>query len=462
MPKPSVPTLALLAALGLGTLASCSQKDAGFAADDTAGSCDSPTLVAVSEDASVALGALVQLSAEAQVCADGDSATFTWTVETAPVESGIDSGDLELTDPAAPTFVPDVVGTYVVSVVATDSEGTRSPAEFIAVAVTSGNSAPVADCGPNLTADAGDRVVFDGSASRDPEGAPIDYAWALASGPDCTALSVGADNVFEHTTARASVVPDCAGVYVMGLAVSDGGTWSPVDYCSVTVGADNRPPVADAGQGGTLSPCTAQTYQLNAYGSYDPEGAELTYQWSLLSAPAGSAATDANFNDATLANPLFTWDVVGTYTFQLQVNDGEFASVPDVVLQTFQAPEDNYVPIANAGADVTVAATADCSTSSYTWTCEACPVEEIDLDASASIDPVDGDELTFMWSETSSSLSFDSRYSAITTAATPAYSVTYGSPVSRSWTVDLAVSDCADSDADSLVVTYTCTGTYTP
>ena len=455
MPKPPVSTLALLAALGVGTLASCSQKDV-TGADDSAASCDAPTLVAVSDDQSVTLGALVQLSTEARVCAEGDSA------ESAPVESGIDSGDLDLTDPAAPTFVPDVVGTYVLSVVATDSEGTRSAAEYIAVAVTSGNSAPVADCGPNLTAESGDRVVFDGSASRDPEGAALDYAWALASGPDCTALVVGADNVFEHTTSRASVVPDCAGVYVMGLTVSDGGAWSPVDYCSVTVGADNRPPVADAGQGGTLSPCTAQTYQLNAYGSYDPEGADLTYQWTLLSAPAGSTATDANFNDGTLPNPLFTWDVVGAYTFQLQVNDGVHASVPDVVIHTFQAPADNYVPIANAGADVTVAATSDCSTASYTWTCESCPVEEIDLDASASIDPVDGDELSFMWSETSSSLSFDSRYSAITTASTPEYAVTYGSPISRSWTIDLTVSDCADSDTDSLTVTYTCTGTYTP
>jgi hypothetical protein len=416
----------------------------------------------VSDDQSVTLGALVQLSAEARVCTDGDSPTFTWTVEAAPVESGIDSGDLDLTDPAAPTFVPDVVGTYVLSVVATDSEGTRSSAEYIAVAVGSGNSAPVADCGANLAAEAGDRVVFDGTASRDPEGAALEYAWALSSGPGCSGLSVGTDNVFEHTTSRASIVPDCAGVYVVGLSVSDGGAWSPVDYCSVTVGADNRPPIADAGQGGTLSPCTAQTYQLNGYGSYDPEGAELSYQWTLLSAPAGSTATDANFNDAMLPNPLFTWDVIGAYTFQLQVNDGVNASVPDVVIHTFQAPEDNYIPIANAGADVTVAATADCTTASYTWTCESCPVEEIDLDASASIDPVDGDELTFMWSETTSSLTFDSRYSAITTATTPAYSVTYGTPISRSWTIDLTVSDCADSDTDSLTVTYTCTGTYTP
>jgi hypothetical protein len=455
----------LLAFVAFGALAACSQKDQGLnTIDDSGGAgeaCTAPTLSGVSEDQSVTLGAMVALAADGSICIAGEP-SFTWAVESAPVESGIDSGDLDLTNPKQPTFVPDVVGTYVLSVFVSDSDGTRSAVEYVVVDVASGNSAPVADCGANRTAGEGDRVQLDGSASRDPEGARLTYNWTLASAPDCSALVPGSEDVFEHTTAAPSVIPDCGGVFVMGLTVSDGEQWSAVDYCSVTVAADNRPPIADAGNTGLLSPCTAQTYQLNGYGSYDPEGEALTYRWTLLTAPAGSAASDASFDDTTLPNPIFSWDLVGSYTFQLQVYDGNEWSVPDVVTHTFQDASDNYIPIANAGDDVSVSIETDCSTSSYTWTCPACDPEEIDLDASASIDPVDGDELSFQWSEPTSSLTIASRFSAITTATTPTIASTYNTTTSRSWTIDLTVSDCADSDTDSLTVTYSCRGTYTP
>lgn len=456
----SNPTRFVLALALSGSIAACSQKD-GATPDDTSAACTAPSLSSTSDDQSVTLGAMVQVTAEGTVCGTSE-ATYVWAVESVPMESGIDTGDLDLTDPASPTFVPDKVGTYVLSVHVVDADSARSPAEYVVIEVGSGNSAPMADCGANRTAQEGERVTLDGTGSRDPEGARLEYAWTLASAPGCSALRAGSDDVFEHTTTNASVVPDCAGVFVMGLAVSDGEQWSAVDYCSVTVAADNRAPIADAGTTSTLSPCTAQTYQLNGYGSYDPEGQPIQYRWTLLSAPAGSAASDANFDDAALPNPVFTWDVIGAYTFQLQVNDGVQDSVPDVVTFTFQDAADNYIPIANAGEDVSISVDAECTTASYTWTCEDCPSEEIDLDASASIDPVDGDELSFLWSEPTSSLAIASRFSAITTATTPSYTTTYGASTTRSWTIDLAVSDCADTDTDSLTVTYTCRGTYTP
>jgi len=453
----------LIAYSACGALLACTQKDAGLNPVDDSGSqtCAGPSVTSVADNQSITLGAMVSLSVDGKVCGDG-SPTYTWTVESAPVDSAIDTGDLDLTDPKAPSFLPDVVGTYVLAVSVSDSEGTASAPSYVVVEVASGNSAPVADCGANLTAAARERVTLDGSASRDPEGARLTYNWTLASAPECSALRPGTDDVFEHTTAAPSVVPDCAGTFLVGLAVSDGEQWSAVDYCSINVAADNRPPIADAGTTSVLSPCTAQTYQLNGWGSYDPEGQGLSYRWTLLSAPAGSTTSDANFDDPTLANPIFSWDVIGAYTFQLQVNDGLQDSPPDVVTFTFQDAADNYIPIANAGADVSVSIEADCTTSSYTWTCEACAPEEIELDASASIDPVDGDELSFLWSEPTSSLTIASRSSAITTATTPSFDATYNTTLTRSWTVDLTVSDCADSDTDSLTVTYACRGTYTP
>jgi hypothetical protein len=84
------------------------------------------------------------------------------------------------------------------------------------------NGAPIADCGANMTAEANDRVDLDGSASRDPEGAALEYLWTLASVPDCSALTPGPDTVFNGNTASPSVVPDCEGSFVVSLAVSDG------------------------------------------------------------------------------------------------------------------------------------------------------------------------------------------------------------------------------------------------
>jgi hypothetical protein len=66
-------------------------------------------------------------------------------------------------------------------------------------------------------------------------------------------------------------------------------------------------------------------------GSYDPSGGDLTYAWSFVSTPAGSAAgwsSDPNYRDTT-----FKPDLVGDYVVQLTVTNAEgYASRPCEVL----------------------------------------------------------------------------------------------------------------------------------
>ncbi len=445
---------ASLVLMALAALPSCNGDDPNADKDDSGVACAGPT-VAAGADLSITLGALATPSATGTVC-DGE-VTYTWAVESAPVDSGIDSGDLDLTDPAAPTFAPDVVGTYVLSVVVTDSTGAASAPDYIVITVTSGNAAPIADCGPNRTAEVDQRVDLDGSASSDPEGAALEYSWTLSSVPSCSELA-GTD-VFNASTVTPSVVPDCAGVFVVGLAVSDGGNWSSVDYCSITVESGDEPPVADAGDSGALSPCTETSFELDGYGSYDPEGVALTYSWSLLSAPTGSSGS---FDDTTLPNPVFHWDVVGTYTFQLQVSDGTFWSAPDIVSYTFTDETANNSPVANAGEDQSINVTTECTTAAYVFTCDDCPSEDVELDGSASDDPADGDDLDFLWSDASGELTIGSRYSPVTEVLTPSFASSYNSATTRTWEVLLTVSDCADSDTDTVNITYSCTGEYSP
>ncbi|MDP2312302.1 MAG: hypothetical protein Q8P41_05310 [Pseudomonadota bacterium] len=425
-------------------------------ADDTAPTCAGPT-VAGSADLSIVLGTAAAPTATGTVCLEGEEADLSWAVESAPVDSAIDTGDLDLTDPAAPTFMPDVVGTYVLSVTAADSTGDTSAADFIVVTVASGNAAPLANCGPNLTASVNERVDLDGSGSSDPEGAALEYQWTVSSAPDCSALNP--TDLYNASTVSPSVVPDCAGVFVVGLAVTDGSNWSTADFCSITVESTDSPPIADAGDSGALSPCTEQNFELDGYGSYDPEGAPLTYAWSLLTAPSGSAGA---LDDAQLPNPVFRWDVVGTYTFELRVSDGTNVSAPDIVSYTFSDASANNAPIANAGADQTINVTTECDTASYIFTCEDCPAEDVELDGSASDDPVDGDDVDFLWTDPTGELTIASRYAPVTEVLTPAFASSYNVSLVRTWEVSLAVSDCADTDTDSVNVTYTCTGEYSP
>jgi hypothetical protein len=450
-------TRALFLAPLLGVLAlSCTKKD-GEKTDDSGPACAGPTANA-GADISGTLGSLITLGpATGTVCTAGETPTYTWSIEAVPVDSAIDTTDLNVTDPTAPSFAPDKVGTYVLELVVSDAAGAVSSPDYVIVTIDSSNAPPIADCGSNQTAEANQRVDLDGSGSSDPEGAALTYAWTLASSPSCSSLT--SDDVFNGATANASVVPDCEGVYTVSLAVSDGTNWSDPDLCSITVEAGNQAPIADAGTSTTLSPCTERNYELDGYGSYDPEGAELTYSWTMLSAPSGSSA---ELDDPTLPNPVLQWDVTGTYSFELRVSDGVLESTPDIVLLTFTDESANSRPVANAGEDQTITVTTECTTASYVFTCDDCPSEDVDLDGSASDDSVDGDELSFAWSDPSGELTIASQYSPVTEVLSPSFASTYDTEIVRNWEVTLTVSDCADDDSDTVNITYSCTGEYSP
>jgi hypothetical protein len=90
--------------------------------------------------------------------------------------------------------------------------------------------------------------------------------------------------------------------------------------------ADNTPPVADAGPDQAV--LVGDTVTLDGSGSSDVDGDSLTFDWALISVPAGSGAT---LSDSTAVMPTFVADVAGTYTAQLIVNDGMVDSAPDTV-----------------------------------------------------------------------------------------------------------------------------------
>ncbi|MBI2355101.1 MAG: hypothetical protein HYV06_08745 [Deltaproteobacteria bacterium] len=97
----------------------------------------------------------------------------------------------------------------------------------------------------------------------------------------------------------------------------------------------NTAPVANAGTAQNIVIGTVVT--LDGSGSSDANGDTLTYSWAFTSKPAGSTAI---LSSTTAVKPTFTADVVGTYVFNLIVNDGKLNSIPSTV---------NVVSIANNG-----------------------------------------------------------------------------------------------------------------
>ena len=418
---------------------------------DSSMECGDP-IAEAGDDVTMPLGAPVFLNgSQSRWCDDyDDNVVFTWSFITVPSASSVNESSLSANRTNAamtPQFIPDVVGEYVLGLQVSDGVAVSSM-DYVVVSVVAGDNAPTADCGGSYEGEVGQLVILDGSGSNDPENATLEYAWSLSS-PTCSSLT--SDNIFNEGSNKPSFVPDCSGLFVMTLTVSDGSHWSDPVICSVDVATENRIPVADAGKTGNLGGCTANPLQLSGYNSYDPDGDSLSFSWALVSAPTDSLATDANFNDTTAPAPTFAWDAFGTYTFQLQVHDGTSWSAPDLVDITIGDVLNNRRPIANAGDSVTVEASANCQSTSYSNECANCAPFTVMLDGSGSMD-LDGDTLTYSWSENSGLLQIVNPNAALTPAIIPSQTV----GTALSFDVVLTVEDCNRVDTDQSVITYTC------
>ena len=120
-----------------------------------------------------------------------------------------------------------------------------------------------------------------------------------------------------------------AGEYALTAYATDQYGAQTEKNITVTL-ADNIPPtalpVADAGQDQSIN--TGSTVQLDGTSSYDDDGDQLTYIWSLDSKPFTSFAS---LNNATTATPSIKVDKAGEYLISLVVNDGTEDSEPSSI-----------------------------------------------------------------------------------------------------------------------------------
>ena len=180
--------------------------------------CDRPPVIQAISNMTVTEG----LTADQVVTAsdaDGDPVTFSKSsgpvfMSVATIASGI--GDIHL----APGFSD--AGTYAAAVTASDGLF-QSTAGFSITVLTSGNRCPDANPGGPYSGVLGIPVAFDGSASSDPDGNPLTYAWDFDASDGITVDATGA--MVNHPYGA-------AGTFTVTLTVTDNGDGDPTQICS--------------------------------------------------------------------------------------------------------------------------------------------------------------------------------------------------------------------------------------
>jgi PKD repeat protein len=281
----------------------------------------------------------VQFDGTASTDAEGGISSYEW-----------DFGDGHTGTGKTPVHPYATPGVYTVALVVRDESGAPLNRNRDTMQVTV-NATPIADAGPDLVVAPGEEFILSGRSSVDPDGAVMDYLWAL---PDGTT----------QPRERIAHALDAPGLYRFGLTVADnfaGGAARDETEVRVTV---NAAPVAEAGADVLVAP--GDPVQLDGGLSFDTDGTLTQFLWEFSDgAPPADTAVVAR-----------VFDVPGVWSAQLVVTDdsgvANATAADDLTIRV------NHAPVAQAGAQVDTEAL------------------QVSFDGSASSD-ADGNALIYTW-----------------------------------------------------------------
>ncbi|MEQ3695876.1 MAG: PKD domain-containing protein [Pseudomonadales bacterium] len=276
-------------------------------------------------------GATAVLNGSGSYDPDGSSITYAWSIVSQPTAS---SSQLSAATTPYPSLFLDAVGDYEIQLIVSNGEEDSLPA---IVKISDSDSIPVANAGPDQTAQVNQAVTLNGAMSFDSDGDQLSYTWTLEFSPTGSAAMLARSD-----TAFPVLTPDVSGDYELQLIVNDGNNDSAPD--TVIVSDLNIAPVANSGKGTTYT--IGVPVMLDGSASSDVDGDPLSYQWSIVTQPPGSSATIV---DADSVSASITPDVDGDYVLSLVVNDGQI----DSALSNLTLHRENHIPIADAGSDLT-------------------------------------------------------------------------------------------------------------
>ncbi len=200
-----------------------------------------PPVANAGPNQTVNLGSTVTLDGSKSSDTDGNPLTYSWSLISIPATS---AATLSNSRSVNPTFVADVPGSYIAQLVVNDGNSNSQPST---VMVTTANTAPVANAGPNQRVGVGSLVQLNGSGSTDVNGNPLTYQWSLnTTGAPEASATLSNPNIVNPTFTM-----DVSGIYVAQLIVNDGvlnSLPSTVTITSNTV----QPPTANAGNNQTV------------------------------------------------------------------------------------------------------------------------------------------------------------------------------------------------------------------
>ncbi|MBL7081597.1 MAG: PKD domain-containing protein [Candidatus Omnitrophica bacterium] len=216
---------------------------------------------------------------------DGDELTYKWDFGNGITETGV---QVEAKYNRG--------GTYLARLIIDDGKNSNCSAATDHVNILV-NSKPIVTLTKGNASCIGERINFDASSSRDPDGDTLTYTWDFGDGT----IVEGGSSIF-HTYEK-------GGHYTVKISADDArGTPCSVGSDATRINI-NTPPVANAGP--NLVCCAGTETAFDCSASYDPDGDNLNYFWDFGD---GASARGVKVSHA--------YSRSGTYKVKLVVNDG--------------------------------------------------------------------------------------------------------------------------------------------
>ncbi len=304
------------------------------------------------------------LDGSASVAQTGSINSYNWLKLSGPANEVISTPDEKI------TRVSNLLeGVYKFQLTVTDENGGSSTAS-VSIIVKASPLPPIANAGISQTVELpNNSVILDGSGSSAVAGNIVGFHWRKISGPESGEILSSDDTI--------TVVNNLSeGVYEFELKVEDNNGNSSSATVVIIVKPALLPPVADAGEGRSIT-LPINTTVLDGSGSTAPSGVINSYKWKKISGPV-NVVIESPENAIVNVNELSE----GEYVFELTVTDNHGnSSAASVAVKVNAAP---LPPVADAGGDQLI----------------TLPINSITLDGSAS-EAMSGTLKTYEWTKVS-------------------------------------------------------------
>jgi len=306
---------------------------------------DPPLAVPSVSPISALEGDTVTLDGSASTDPNNDPLTYTWAQVGA---TGLPDAPAVTLTPSGSnaTFTAPVVsagqGSITLTFELTVDDGEFTDTKSVGITVSHKNLPPVADAGQMETVPEGSNACLNGSASYDPEGDALKFAWVQVPAAGEPLVVLDAPSTSGPCFDTPGVGPGGADLHFQLIVTDSHGASSSPATVLVHVNYVNQPPTANPGNDQTVN--EGDTVSLSGSGS-DPDNNTLTFSWTQASGPTVTLSDVTDPLATFIAPQVFcTGDAV---VMTLTVDDGYGGTDSKDV--TINVANVNHAPTADAG-----------------------------------------------------------------------------------------------------------------